>query len=94
MPYAPTPIGEKFMDGWHLRWTPPCPTTISRKLCTDFLVLLGMALCCFDSAQALRENMHSSAEGKRQITQDILTFADTQNPPRKIVAEVAKSESS
>jgi hypothetical protein len=53
-----------------------------------------MALCCFDSAQALREKMHSSAEGKRQITQDIYTIADTQNPPRKIVAEVAKSESS
>ena len=54
----------------------------------------GLALCCFDSEQALREKMYSSAEGKRQITQDILTFADTKNSPRKVVAEVAKSESS
>jgi hypothetical protein len=51
----------------------------------------GLALCCFDSEQALREKMYNSAEGKRQITEDILTFADTKNSPRKVVAEVAKS---
>jgi hypothetical protein len=50
----------------------------------------GLALCCCISESDLRERFYGSDEGKRQIGEDIVKFADTKNSPRRVIATVQR----
>lgn len=48
----------------------------------------GFALCCFASEDDLRHRFFATKEGEERVNQDVRTFADTRQSPRRVIAEV------
>lgn len=48
----------------------------------------GLALCCFACDDDLRNKFYNSTQGKQQIAEDVLKFADTQNSPRRVITHI------
>jgi hypothetical protein len=44
-------------------------------------------LCGFDSLEDLKERFYNSKEGERRIFEDVSTFADARNSPRRVIVK-------
>jgi len=62
-------------------------TQLSIVHCFKGPQLDGIALCGFDTLEDLKERFFNSKEGERRIYEDISTFADTRNSPRRVIVK-------
>jgi len=62
-------------------------TQLSILHCFKGPELDGIALCGFDSLEDLKERFYNSKEGERRIAEDVSTFADTRNSPRRVIVK-------
>ena len=47
----------------------------------------GIALCGFYSMEDLKERFYNAKEGERRIFEDVSTFADARNSPRRVIVK-------